>query len=240
MTFALMQPYFFPYIGYFSLIENVDHFMIFDDTQYVKKSWMSRNRLLNTSNGCPFYVHAEIQKPVYKARLNEVLLAGGDQWKLKILEQLKNYKRIAPFYDEVKEMITDLLLSNQSKGLSEFCISSIRYLVSYLSIETEITIYSEENPQLENEPEASTWGLETAKAMKASKYVNSPGGVEFILPEPFSEAGIKLGFIEPKLEAYKQGGGGFIPYLSILDVLLFNGPERTLDMIKKDVINWKN
>ena len=92
MTFALMQPYFFPYIGYFSMIHSVDHFMFFDDVQYVKRSWMSRNRLLNLNTGDPFFIRPELRNVTYKDKLLNVQLREDEKWKLKLLDQCKGYK----------------------------------------------------------------------------------------------------------------------------------------------------
>ena len=113
-----MQPYFFPYLGYFSMMSSVDHFMFFDDTQFVKKSWMTRNRLLNTSNGQPFYIRPELQNVVYKSLLPKIELNHDLKWKSTLLSQLDGYKNKAQFYRETKEFVNELL-SKEYLGLAD-------------------------------------------------------------------------------------------------------------------------
>ena len=60
MKIALMQPYFFPYIGYFHLVDAVDTFYIYDNVQYINRGWINRNRIL--VNGHPTYITLPIEK----------------------------------------------------------------------------------------------------------------------------------------------------------------------------------
>ena len=91
MKAAVMQPYFFPYLGYFQLIDSVDHFVFFDNIQYQRKSWMGRNRLLNISNGTPFFIRPDLVKPPYQAMLPDVKLLSGRGWIDKIIIWLINH-----------------------------------------------------------------------------------------------------------------------------------------------------
>ena len=55
MKIAIMQPYLFPYIGYFSLIKNTDHFVFFDTPQYIRKGWINRNRIIGGYGGSSLF-----------------------------------------------------------------------------------------------------------------------------------------------------------------------------------------
>ena len=238
MKFALMQPYFFPYLGYFSLIHSVDHFMFFDDIQFTRKSWMSRNRLLNISQGKPFYIRPELIKPRYRELLLNVKLDDSDKWKKKIILQMAGYKRKANFYKETLDFVEGLLLENY-QGLADFNITTVSKIGAYLRIETKIDKYTDYNFRFEEKPGIGDWGRVIASHFKASQYINSSGGESFILPEKFTKLGMKLGFIEPRLCSYWQGGKGFFSGLSIIDVLMFNGRDQTAEMIKDYRVNLK-
>ena len=239
MNFALMQPYFFPYLGYFAMMSSVDHFMFFDDTQFVKKSWMTRNRLLNISNGQPFYIRPELQNVVYRSFLNQVELSSQPKWKTTLLSQLNGYKTKAKFFKETKEFIEDIL-SEEYLGLADLNMKTTSAIAKYLGIEIKVDKYTDYNYWFDETPGLGDWGREVAIKVDATHYVNAPGGESFIFPDQFEKNQIKLGFIQPQLTSYKQGPFDFVSGLSIIDVLMFNGREVTMQMVKNYTINWKN
>lgn len=98
MKLAVMQPYFFPYLGYFQLIKSVEHFMFYDTGQFVKQSWMIRNRIVNFDTQLPFYIRPDLVHPGFKAMLPEVRLNPDERWKINLIRQLRSYKSRAPFY----------------------------------------------------------------------------------------------------------------------------------------------
>ena len=223
MKLAVMQPYFFPYLGYFQLIHSVDHFMFFNDVQYIRKSWMSRNRLLNIQKNVPFYIRPELIHPEYKALLPIVEVEQNGKWEKTLLEQLKVYKNRAPFYSETFPLI-ESILSVKYKYLSDLNIESTIQIASWVDIDIKFDRYTDYNFWFE----------------KASHYINAPGGESFIFPEAFEANGIKLGFIQPELKSYDQNNHEFIPGLSVIDVLMFNGKEKIKDLIKKYKVKWCN
>jgi hypothetical protein len=238
MKLAVMQPYFFPYSGYFSLIHSVDHFMFFDDVQYLRKSWMSRNRLLNIDKKEPYFIRPTLIKTDYKALLTSVKLDSNDKWKLKLLEQLNAYKNKAPFYQEVRTLIESIFQEN-CEYLSTFNIKSTVKICNALGFNTKFDKYTDYNFWFDEKPGEGDWGRVIAKELNASHYINSPGGESFIMAEPFSKINMKLGFIQPELKAYNQMNGSFTPGLSIIDMLLFNGFKQTAALISEYKIKWK-
>ena len=239
MKVAVMQPYFFPYSGYFSLIHSAEHFMFFDDVQYIKKSWMARNRLLNIEKQEPYYIRPTLIRPEYKDLYTTVKLDNKDQWKVKLLEQLKGYRNKAAFYSDVKTLL-ESILEKEYEYLTAFNIESTIQISRTLGLTATFDKFTDHNFWFEEKPGEGDWGRVIAKELKATHYINSPGGESFIFPEPFSAIDMKLGFIKPVLQPYNQGNDNFMPGLSIIDVMLFNGFEKTAEMIKDYEIKWKN
>ncbi|MBP6377747.1 MAG: WbqC family protein [Kaistella sp.] len=239
MKVAVMQPYFFPYSGYFSLIHSAEHFMFFDDVQYIKKSWMARNRLLNIEKQEPYYIRPTLIRPEYKDLYTTVKLDNKDQWKVKLLEQLKGYRNKAAFYSDVKTLL-ESILEKEYEYLTAFNIESTIQISRALGLTATFDKYTDHNFWFEEKPGEGDWGRVIAKELKATHYINSPGGESFIFAEPFSAIDMKLGFIKHVLQPYNQGNDNFMPGLSIIDVMLFNGFEKTADMIKDYEIKWKN
>lgn len=236
MKVAVMQPYFFPYLGYFSLIHSSEKFVFFDDVQFRKKSWMSRNRLLDISKSTPFYIRPEISHAPYQCNMLDVELNQNERWQSKLLSQIEFYKHF-PNYSEIRELVTDIL--DNSKYLADFNINSTIKICEYLGIESEFSRFSDYNFTFSfDELGKGDWGRETAHAIGGTHYINAPGGEEFIFKNKFSDLGMELGFIQPKLEPYNQNSKEFVIGLSILDVLFCNGKEKTLEMIKNYEIKW--
>jgi hypothetical protein len=212
--------------------------MFFDDVQFTRKSWMSRNRLLNIPQGKPFYIRPKIIKPRYRDLLLNVKLDDSDKWKKKIILQMEGYKNKANYYKETQDFIEVLLLESY-QGLADFNITTVSKIGVYLGIETKLDKYTDYNFEFEEKQGIGDWGLAVASHFKASQYINSPGGESFILPEKFTKLGMKLGFIEPQLCSYWQGGKGFVSGLSIIDVLMFNGRDQTAEIVKDYRVNMK-
>jgi phospholipid N-methyltransferase len=236
MKVAVMQTYFFPYLGYFSLIDSSDHFVFFDDVQFRKKSWMTRNRLLDISKSEPFYIRPEISKSDYQCNIMDVELSQNGNWQKKLLSQIEFYKNFE-HYNEIRDLLIHIL--NQTNHLCDFNIYSTIQICKYLGIKTKFSRFSEHNFQFSDLPLGKgDWGRETANAIGGTHYINAPGGEEFIFNDKFEEMGMKLGFIQPNLKKYEQKSDEFVIGLSILDVLFCNGKEKTLEMVKDYSVKW--
>ena len=100
---AVMQPYVFPFIGYFQLINSVDHFVFYDDVNFMKKGWINRNRIVINKNDFQFTISLEKISQFRKIKEIKVL---SDNKLLKRIEQA--YKK-APYFDEVYPLLKNIL-----------------------------------------------------------------------------------------------------------------------------------
>ena len=239
MILASHQPYFFPYIGYFSLLSAVDKFVFFDITQFTSRSWMTRNRILKPNLNEFQYIIVEIQRPPFPAMLPECMLTPDQKWKIKLIAQLEHYKKKATYYDETILFVRQLLNNNED-SLVDFNISSTKAIARLLEIDTSFFQYSKIEHNVEKALNGGYWGLNFCKALGADTYINAPGGEALYPKEVYKEKGIKLGFIQHKLYPYSQGNNNFFPALSIIDVLMFNGIKRTSEMVHDYTIKWVN
>ena len=219
-TIAIMQPYFFPYIGYFSLIHCVDEFIIFDVPQYDRKGWMHRNRILKPNEGVQF-IHAGIEKPPFKAAIKDVMLAGDDEWKSRIFRQLAHYKKMAPHYEQTVSWL-ELILGGCFATLVDLNHHVLLELCRLLHVETPISVFSHMDINVNEVSHPGEWALEICKNTGATGYVNPMGGRSIFVSDDFDEAGISLRFLDHKLPKYNQYRVDFEKGLSIIDILMFN------------------
>ena len=196
MKLGIMQPYFFPYIGYFSLIKYVDRFVFFDTPQYISHGWVNRNRILK-QDGTANYFIVPIKKTSHLTPINKVFVNNDIQWKEKIYGQLSVYKRKAPYYAHVMAVIKNIL-DKPWENLSALNICGIKEICKFLSISTPFDIFSQMDLEIGDVSASDEWALNITKAMGYDVYVNPPGGMSFFDREKLTD--IKNPFCPKKLK----------------------------------------
>ena len=221
MKLAIMQPYFFPYIGYWQLINAVDTFVIYDDVNFIKGGWINRNRILVNKQECMLTLPLEKSSP--NKLINKITLGGGLE---KLIKTFSMAYKQAPHFGATMPLIEEILC-NPATNLSLFLESSIRKICDYIGIQTKIVVSSgiEKNNSLRSQEKI----LDICIRLKANQYINAIGGQDLYDAATFNEHGIKLKFIQPLPLVYKQFGNSFISSLSIIDVLMFNDRDAILE-----------
>lgn len=224
MKLGIMQPYFFPYIGYFDLINRTDRWVVFDVVQYVPKSWMNRNRILHPTDGWQY-----VSVPVVKHRetlIKDVLLVDRNEAHRRVLGQIEHYRNgRAPFFEPVRELIDRCFLEASSGRLRDLNVSSLALVCEYVGVDFSPVVFSESDIELPPIEHPGQWALEIGSAMGASEYVNPPGGKDLFDERAFAERGIRLEFTELADFRYACGSYDFVERLSIIDVLMWNEPK---------------
>ena len=219
---AIMQPYLFPYIGYFQLINSVDEFVIYDNIQYTKKGWINRNRILVDNKDQLLTI--PLQKDSDYLNIIDRKIAGS--WvedRKKLVNVLKSSYSKAPYFKEAFELIQECLLCDKN-NLFEFILNSLNKINLYLEINTPIILSSTIN--IDHNLKSQNKVLSICEAQKATTYVNAIGGTELYNKEIFKLKNINLNFIKSEKIEYNQFNGNFISWLSIIDVMMFNSKDK--------------
>ncbi len=219
MRLAIMQPYFFPYIGYFQLIAAVDVFIVYDNIKYTKKGWINRNRMLQ--NGKDVLFSLPLKGDSDNLHICERELSA-DFSRDKLLNQLSGAYRRAPYFAETFPLIEQIVRNNEA-NLFRFLHHSIIKTCAHLGIATQIRISS--GMAIDHDLTNQDKVLALCVASGADTYVNAIGGTGLYAKEAFQEKGIDLKFIRSKPFEYVQFGEPFVPWLSIIDVMMFNPLE---------------
>ena len=236
MNLGIMQPYFFPYIGYWQLIANTDQWVFFDNVQYNKRSWMNRNRILHPDKPAEFqYISVPIKKHSRGTLLSEVLINNEMNWKKEIYGKLTGYKKQkANFYDETMDVI-DNILSRKYTSLLELSIESTKSICDYLQIDFEYKISSEIDFDKEVIQAPGDWALSICKALGADEYTNPYSGYNIFDENKYRQSGVKIRFLKSYCSPYKQSlNKKFIPGLSIIDVMMFNSKNEIKEILTND------
>lgn len=225
---AVMQPYIFPYIGYFQLMNEVDTFVAYDNIQFTKKGWIHRNRIL--VNGKDQYITIPLRKDSEYLNINERFLSDDiEKEKIKIINRIKGAYSKATYFKDVFPLI-ESILNYQDRNLFNFVFNSLKVFKSYLNINCNLIISSDLGFNIE-EYLGQDKVIEICKHLDARTYINPIGGEELYTPEDFLEENIELKFLNPIPLNYKQFDNEFIPLLSIIDVMMFNSKEETINLL---------
>lgn len=225
-TIAIMQPYFLPYIGYFQLLAAVDKFVVLDDVNYINRGWVNRNRLLQ--KGIPHTFTMPLRGASQNRLICDIELVSEQNWRDKLMRTIRQAYGKAPCYAQVSALL-ECLVNYPSVRIDEFLLNSLREIVRYLSLEVEIVSTSRvyKNAHLKGQERI----LDICRQEQADVYINPIGGVDLYDRTSFLEQGIRLYFLRSRPVSYPQGTGEYVPWLSILDVLMFNEPPAVRQLL---------
>lgn len=216
MKAAIMQPYFLPYIGYFQLIRAVDVFVVYDNIQYTKKGWINRNRFLLDGSDAVFSLAIRKDSDFLDVRQRELALEFD---RAKLLNRLREAYRKAPQFASVFPLLEEIVLDGAG-NLFDYVHQSITRVCIYLEIDTPIVASS--TVPIDHSLQAQDKVLAICRSLGADQYVNPIGGQALYSRETFGAQGVALSFLRSRDLQYAQFGQPFVPWLSILDVLMFN------------------
>ena len=221
-----MQPYLLPYIGYFQLIGAVDEFVVYDNVKYTKKGWINRNRFL--SNGGPATFTLPLRKDADHLDIAARRIAD-DFNRAKLLSQLREAYRKAPYFDATYALIEEIANLPETR-LFDFLLRGLQLTCDHLGLSTRLRVSS--SIEADHRMRGQERVIALARATGADCYLNPIGGTELYSRAAFAEAGLDLRFLRARPMEYPQFGAVFVPWLSIADVLMFNGAERTRDLLQ--------
>lgn len=228
MKLSIMQPYIFPYIGYYQLCFAADKFVFLDDVNFINKGWINRNNIQQKGNKVLFTV--PLKKASQNSLINEIFVSDEHKWKQKLFVSFEHAYKKAPFYEERIALIKSVF-DFDTITIEELAKRSITYVLNEIGIKTQIiessSIYN--NKDLDGPDRI----INICEKEKATQYINPIGGTELYNKEDFEAKGIDLKFIKTLDIQYNQGVKEFIPYLSMIDVLMYNSNETIRTYLTK-------
>ena len=229
---AIMQPYFFPYIGYWQLIHAADVFVVYDDGRFIERGWIGRNRILG-QDGKPKFINTDIIDGSANHLINELKRQICVPRAKHTVRNLHAVYHKAPHFAEAMSIIEPILL-DEEPDLVRYLTMQLKTVAAYLGIETEFHLSSE----------VSKEGLEYAedKAFRIchhfgiDNYINPSGnGMQLYDKAHWKEAGnINLKFLRRNEDiCYKQRTDEFVPDLSIIDLMMYCSRDELHDMLNR-------
>lgn len=219
---AIMQPYLFPYMGYWQLMKAVDRFVIYDDVNYIKGGWINRNRIL--VNGEPAYVTIPLAQASPHAMINTLRMQAGPRWRDKLTRSLMLTYGRSPHFDSVWPTLARII-NYDTDDLADFLTHQLVELAGSLGLTTAFQRSSLSNPKHTLTGQARV--IDICKQNGATHYVNASGGRNLYDGATFHDHGVNLSFLSCQTPPYPQRAPAFVPHLSIVDTLMAVGLEAT-------------
>lgn len=230
MRLGIMQPYFFPYLGHFSLIKHTDEWIVFDTVQYIDRGWMNRNRIIHPDKPETLYVTV----PVTAHRdtiIHDVEIDRSQPYAQRILGQLAaSYQKRAPYYKTVAGLVGDCL-ADETHSLRDLNVLCLRRVCEYLGVPLNMRIFSQMNLPIAPVSSPDEWALNICKALGETDYLNPPGAREMFDRKKYADAGVQLRFLQFEPTPYNQKKRQFFENLSVLDAMMFCSPEEICAML---------
>lgn len=220
---GIMQPYFFPYFEQFRLIAACDLWVVFDTAQFTRKSWITRNRILNRDKGTA-YVSIPVQHTGLATLIKDALIDINQDWRNQVMDKLKVYQAEAPHYAIVRDFIGDTLAESH-ETIATLNTTILRAVSSYLGIATPILVASSLTLNMPDQCAPGEWALHISKNLGASEYRNASGGRDLFNNEIYASNGIILSFHEHRPRHYTTGSFNFVEDLSVIDWMMWNDRE---------------
>lgn len=229
MKLAIMQPYFFPYLGYFQLIFASDKFIFYDDVSYIKGGWVNRNRILLDGEARFFTVPlrgASSFIPINRVGIHE----QNPKWRGKMLDTVRMAYRSAPYRDSGFGLLEGVLASKY-ESIADLAFASVKTALDYLGLVRDLVQSSRayNNQHLKGQERI----LDICRKEGADVYVNAIGGANLYQSAKFALQDCDLKFLRSQLPEYPQGVEHFVPGLSILDVVMFCTPNEIRSMLPR-------
>lgn len=225
MKLGIMQPYFLPYIGYFQLLNAVDKYVIYDNIQFTKKGWINRNRILQNGKDALITIPVEKDSDYLDIRDRSVSSAFDRK---KLLNQIRESYRKSPCFNEVMPLMEEIV-NYDDNNLFAYIFHSIVKICGYLKIDTDIIVSSAIS--IDHTLKGQEKVLAICKALNATDYYNAIGGQELYNADDFRKDNINLHFVSSNPVKYMQFANEFVPWLSILDVMMFNPVDKIQTML---------
>jgi len=235
MILGCMQPYFFPYIGYFDVLNRCDIWAVFDIVKYQPRHWMNRNRTMHPAAGWQ-YITVAVDRQTQSGAIKDVMMRDKEASRQRILGQLAHYRQKgAPFFSKTIELVDRCFLTATGDSLRNLTVNSLIVICDYIGIAFDYLVLSQAGLALPKIDHPGMWAVEISAALHATDYLNAPGGRSLFAPQAFESSGVRLHFADLIDFKYPCGHHEFVDHLSIIDVLMWNAPETVktrLDALK--------
>lgn len=229
MRVAVLQPGYLPWLGFFDQLAKSDVFVLYDDVQFDKHGWRNRNRI-KTRDG-PMWLTVPVRtKGLGKPRNNEIEIDPTQHWAGKQLQAIRTWYGKAPHFSAVFPVLEEVLSRTWTR-LLDLDRAATDALARLLGLDRRVVLAGE----------LGIGGGQTdrlvaiCRHLGADRYLTGDAARSYLEEGKFRDAGIAVEWHGYRHPRYKQLHGDFVPYLSVVDLLMNHGPA-SMDILTGRVV----
>lgn len=219
---GIHQPNFLPWLGFFDKIAKSDVFVLIDNVQFVKGHICNRNKIKNNQSEAVWITVPVSNKKGTDVNFNELPIAYEQNWGTSIINQIRGSYGGAPYFDRYMEKLSHYFTEKEYDSLGDLNISLIKFCCTELGITTDLVTASQIDEEFGTNNDLN---IGICKYFEADTYLSGQGAKKYNDEDQFEKAGIQLKYQQFDHPEYKQLFKGFIPNLSVIDLLLNEGPD---------------
>lgn len=232
MIIGALQPGYLPWLGYFDQISKSDLFIFYDDLAYTKQDWRNRNNIKGHDGKIMLTV------PVFSKKgqkINEVKIDNSKSWQKKHLRSIIHNYMSAPYLNKYINFSNEIFNTNWER-LIDINMEIIHFIVLELGIKTKLVMSSEMGFEKKLQKKNNTVDSKTERIILFMKelggdvFLEGAAGKNYINEELLKKESIKIIYQNYQHPVYNQQFGEFIPYLSVIDLMLNHG-DKSLDIL---------
>jgi len=224
MLVSAHQPAYNPWLGLVHKVLVSDVFVVMDDVQFEKNSFINRNKILQ--NGNEVMLSVPLQMKNYQSKTIRDMKTANNIWKTKHLKSIKQAYSKAPFFDEVF-LVVEKIYTQKSDFFIDYTNAYLEFLVKHLNIETKIIFSSELNIQSKKQE----YVIELTKKLGGDEFLFGAFGKEYVSKELFFKNAIVPHFQEYKHPKYFQKSPIFHPFMGVLDLVFYENRHNLKNII---------
>lgn len=220
LTLVVLQPGYLPWLGFFDQMRRADVFVYYDDVQFDRGGWRNRNRVKSTT-GEPHWLTVPVRVSSLKQRINETEIDNRQPWARKHIGTVRQFYAKAPFVKRYLPQLEEVLAGRIWESVVDLDEAVVGTMCRWLGLERP-TVRSS---ALGIEGERSQRLLDVCRHFGARRYLSGNAARSYLDVELFAQAGVEVEWQDFQHPTYPQQHGPFVPYLSMLDLLLNCGDD---------------
>ncbi len=240
MRIAIYQPSFIPWLGYFDLFLKSDVFVFYDDVQFTKRDWRTRNRIRTDRGWLWMSVPVRLEKSYFEYKINEVLIDHSQDWIGKHLKTFYHYYKRAKYFNEVMGLIEEVY-EKRHRFLNDFITDIFLTIVNYMNCPRKPKVVYSHSLYIPSDLRKTDRLIYIIKTHfpEVREYLTGPTAKNYLDVSKFEKVNVKVIWHKYDHPFYNQilwGSKIFISHLSIVDLLFNHGKESCDILLKRTVI----
>jgi hypothetical protein len=219
LILSVHQPQYLPWLGYFDKVADSDLFVFLDLPQYKKREFQNRNRIKGPSGEIWLAVPV-LSKGRFDQAIKDVQIDNSQPWQKRHWSTLELHLKKAPFWKDYAPGLRPFY-ERRWERLAELNLELTLWFFQQLGLQVPWKLES----AIGTSTQSTERLIELCKKTGCDTYLSGAGGRDYMDEDRFRQEGLSLRYQNYVHPVYAQRYGDFLPYMSVVDLLMNVGPD---------------